>query len=201
MISAYGDWRSAGLRGAAALAFGAAALLWPGLTLQALVLLFGAYVLVDGAATLVAVLSGDPEAHRHHFAYVVQGVAGTAVGVVTLLWPDVTALALLWLIAAWAILTGVAEVAFAYAFRRALRGEWLLALNGVLSVAFGVVLAMTPGAGALVITWLIGWYGVVSGVVLLLLAWRQRRTEEQLEGRRRAGGRLDVLARTDAAGG
>jgi uncharacterized membrane protein HdeD (DUF308 family) len=169
------DWRLVALRGVAALAFGVLTLMWPGLTLWALVVLFGVYVLVDGAFTLVDVVRNAPGARAHRGLLIVEGVAGVAAGIVTFVWPAVTALALLFLIAAWAFVLGVSRVIAAVELRHIIDHSWLVGLAGGLSIAFGALLVITPGAGALVITWLIGWYALVIGVLLLVLAWRIRR--------------------------
>jgi uncharacterized membrane protein HdeD (DUF308 family) len=166
-------WWTILVQGVAAIVFGLLTLMWPDLTLWALVVLFGAYVLVDGVSVLLDVFTGN--APRDDRAVLVfQGLAGVAAGIVTLVWPDITALALLFLIAAWAFVRGAMEIVAAVRYRRELRHEWLLGVSGVLSIVFGLLLVITPGAGALVITWLIGWYALVVGVVLLALAWRFR---------------------------
>jgi uncharacterized membrane protein HdeD (DUF308 family) len=175
-----GDWRSVALRGVAAFAFGALTLIWPDLTLTVLVYLFGAYALVDGVFTLAAVVTQSPETRGRRGILVLQGLLGVAAGIVTFAWPGITALALLYVIAAWAIIGGVLEIVAAIQLRAVLRNEWLLVLGGVASVVFGVLLVITPGAGALVITWLIGWYAVFLGVVLLALAWRLHRVQSSL---------------------
>jgi uncharacterized membrane protein HdeD (DUF308 family) len=188
-----GDWRSVALRGMAAFAFGVLALLWPSLTLHALVLLFGAYALVDGVSSLAdgVVGAGDAQARRERWPLILQGLAGIAVGILTFLWPDITALALLYLIAAWALLIGGLEIAAAIRLRRVITDEWLLGLSGVVSVAFAVLLVVTPGAGALAITWLIGWFALLNAGLLLGLAWRLRKLEAPLHeagrGRHRSG--------------
>jgi len=166
------DWRMVALRGVAALGFGLLTLVWPGLTLWSLVVLFGAYALVDGVVILGAAIANRDPIHRGRGWLVFDGVVGVAAGIVTFVWPDVTALALLFVIAAWAIITGVLEVATAIELRQAIHNEWLLALGGVASVVFGILLVITPGAGALVITWLIGWYALLFAAMLLSLAWR-----------------------------
>jgi uncharacterized membrane protein HdeD (DUF308 family) len=151
---------------------------WPDVTLWALVILFGAWMLVDGGFTLAAVFGGDVREHRGWF--VAEGIAGVAIGLITFIWPDVTALALLYLIAAWAFVTGVIRLLVAYRYRRQLDNEWLLALSGALSIALAVILVITPGSGALAITWVIGWFAVLFGVLVLALAFRLRKLESQL---------------------
>jgi uncharacterized membrane protein HdeD (DUF308 family) len=112
----------------------------------------------------------------------VEGVAGIAAGVIAFLWPGITALVLLYLIAAWAIATGILEIAAAVWLRRELRGEWLLALGGVVSVLFGVFLIVRPGEGAIAVVWLIGLFAIVFGVALIGLGLRLRRLGRGLGG-------------------
>jgi uncharacterized membrane protein HdeD (DUF308 family) len=166
------DWRMVALRGVVALGFGVLTLAWPSLTLWALVVLWGAYALVDGAVVLGAAIANRVPIGRSRGWLVFDGIVGVAAGIVTFAWPDVTALALLFVIAAWAIITGVVEVTTAIELRQMIHNEWLLGLAGVASVVFGILLVITPGAGALVITWLIGWYALLFAVMLLSLAWR-----------------------------
>jgi uncharacterized membrane protein HdeD (DUF308 family) len=171
-------WWIVALRGAAAVLFGLMALVWPGITLFALVLLFGAYAVVDGGFTLVAALGrqGQVEATGGSRALLIaQGIAGILIGVLAFVWPGITALALLWVIAAWAVVTGVLEIAAAVRLRRELRREWLLALSGTLSVLFGILLVGWPAAGALTLVVLIGVAAIVFGAALLALGLRLRR--------------------------
>jgi uncharacterized membrane protein HdeD (DUF308 family) len=143
-------WAAVMVRGAAALAFGLTALIWPGITLLSLTALFGAYTLVDGAVAL------------------------------GLVWPGVTAVALQWLIAGWAMATGVLRIVTAVRLRREIRDEWLLGISGVLSAAFGVLLVVWPSAGALAVVFLIGTYAIAAGVALLGTGWRMRRLRRAL---------------------
>jgi uncharacterized membrane protein HdeD (DUF308 family) len=172
-----GGWRDLAVRGVAAVAFALLTLLWPSLTLTALVLLFGAYVLVTGAIILYAALRGDPATRSDRGWLILEGVVSIIVGVVTFAWPGITALVLLYLIALWAAVTGILELAIAIGLRRTLPNEWLLAAAGVLSLLFATLLVIWPGAGALAITWLIGWYALVIGVLLLTLAYRLHKLE------------------------
>jgi uncharacterized membrane protein HdeD (DUF308 family) len=178
-----GDWRKLAGRGVAAVLFGLLTLVWPSITLTALVLLFGAYALIDGAMILAATLRGEPEARGERGWLIVEGVSGIAAGLATFVWPHITALVLLYLIAAWAVVTGVLELATAVRLRRTLRQEWLLVLAGVTSVLFGTLLVIFPGSGALAITWLIGWYALVTGSLELALAYRLHKLESSLEPR------------------
>jgi len=167
------NWWALALRGFLALLFGFLAFAWPGLTLAALVILFGAYVLVDGIFALVAAVRAA-EAHERWWMFVLEGIAGVAAGLITFMWPGITGLVLLFLIAWWAIITGVFEIGAAIRLRREMAGEWALGLGGLASVIFGLLLLFRPGAGALAVIWLIGLYAVVFGVLLLMLAFRLR---------------------------
>ncbi|HEY3010359.1 MAG TPA: HdeD family acid-resistance protein [Micromonosporaceae bacterium] len=166
-------WWMVALRGAVAVLFGLVALIWPDVTLLALIVLFGAYALVDGVFALFAAFGPNAEGRRFWLA--VQGIAGIAIGVITFAWPGVTTLVLLALIAAWAIVTGILQIIAAIRLRREMRNEWLLALGGVLSVLVGILLAVWPSSGALALVLLIGAYAVVFGVVLIALGLRLRR--------------------------
>lgn len=167
------NWWALALRGLLALLFGFLAFAWPGLTLAALVILFGAYVLVDGIFALVAAVRAA-EAHERWWMFVLEGIAGVAAGLITFMWPGITGLVLLFLIAWWAIIMGVFEIGAAIRLRREMTGEWALGLGGLASVIFGLLLLFRPGAGALAVIWLIGLYAVVFGVLLLMLAFRLR---------------------------
>src|SRR3954451_6311570 len=163
-------WWVVVLRGIAAILFGVLALMWPGPTVFALVLLFGAYALVDGVFTLASALGRNRDGTRSWL--IVQGIAGILMGILTFVWPGATALVLLWLIAAWALITGVLQVVAAARLRREMRHEWLLALSGVLSVVFGILLIVWPAAGALAVVTLIGAYAIVFGIALVALGVR-----------------------------
>ena len=177
------NWWALALRGLAAIVFGVLAFAWPGLTLWALVLLFGAYMLVDGIFAIVGAVRAAGRETRW-WLLLVEGVLGVLAGLVAFLWPGITALALLYLVAAWAIVTGILQIVGAIRLRREIEGEWALILGGVLSVIFGLVLAVLPGSGILALVWLIGAYAVVSGVLLIVLAFRVRNNRDEAEGPR-----------------
>lgn len=164
------SWWAIVLRGVVAILFGLAAFAWPGLTLAALVALFGAYALIDGVFTLIAVARGHVEEHRAWM--IVEGVVGILAGIFTFFYPSITAVVLVYVIAAWAIMTGVAELLAGLRLRQAIANEWVLLLAGVASLVFGVVLMVQPAAGALALVWLIGGYAFVFGVLMLILGFR-----------------------------
>jgi len=178
-------WWVIGLRGLAAILFGVLAFVWPGMTLAVLVLLFGAYALVDGVLTLIAAFRGGVQ---HRIVMLVEGVVSVLTGLAAFVWPGLTALVLLYIIAFWAIVTGVLEIVAAIRVRRAISNELGLVIGGVLSVVFGVVLLIAPGAGALAVIFLIGAYAVVFGIALLGLAWRLREHHQTAIGGAPLGG-------------
>lgn len=168
-----GDWRLLAVRGVLAVGFGVVTLVWPEITLWAVVVTWGVFALLDGIGSLAAAFTGDVVRGRGWL--VAHGVLGVAAGLVAFIWPDITGLVLLFVIAVWAFLSGLAKLVTAVQLRRELRHEWVLGAVGVLSMGFAVLLVVTPGAGVLVITWLIGWYAVILGLALMALAWELRR--------------------------
>jgi uncharacterized membrane protein HdeD (DUF308 family) len=161
-------------RGVASIVFGVLALVYPGIALATLVLLFGAYALVDGGAMVVWSIAR----HRtlpYWGALLVGGILGIAAGVVTFLWPAMTAVGLLFVIAAWAITIGITTIVMAVRLRKEITGEGLLVLTGILSVALGVILIASPAAGALAMVIWISMYAIVAGLLLVTLGWRLRR--------------------------
>jgi uncharacterized membrane protein HdeD (DUF308 family) len=161
-------WWLLALRGVASILLGIAAFVVPGITLLVLVILFGAYLLIDGVLAIVAGVMG------RSWLLVLEGAAGVVAGLLTLVWPGITAVVLLFLAAAWAIVTGVAELVAAYRLRRIVRNEWLLILLGVASIIFGIALVIRPDAGLLALVYLIGVYCLLFGVLLVALALRLR---------------------------
>jgi uncharacterized membrane protein HdeD (DUF308 family) len=166
-------WWTILLRGIAAILFGFLALVAPGITLTALVLLFGAYALMDGIGAIILGIKdyGDQE---RWWATLIGGVVSVAAGVMTFVLPGITAVALLMLIAAWAIVRGMFDIVAAVQLRDAIEGEWMLALAGVLSVAFGALMILFPGAGALAVIWWIGAFAIALGAALVVLSFRVR---------------------------
>ena len=165
------SWWALVLRGLAAIAFGVLAFVWPQITLTALVFLWGAYALVDGAFAIAAGVKSHGE-NKRWWVLLLEGILGVAAGLVAFLVPGITALVLLILIAAWAMVTGAFEIAAAIQLRKYIKGEWLLALAGIASVLFALALLFNPAAGALALVWLIGAYSIVFGVLLIVLGVR-----------------------------
>jgi uncharacterized membrane protein HdeD (DUF308 family) len=165
------SWWALVLRGIAAILFGILAFVWPGITITALVFLWGAYVLIDGAFAIAAGVRAHGE-NKRWWVLLLEGILSVVAGVLAFVIPGITALVLLLLIAAWAIVTGVFEIAAAIQLRKYITGEWILALAGVASILFGVALFLNPLVGALAVVWLIGAYAVVFGVLLIALGIR-----------------------------
>ena len=163
-------WWALALRGLLAMLFGLAALLLPLDTLEAVGRVFGAYAILEGALVALIGMQGT----RYRGAFIAEGTFGIVAGLVALAWPGITALVLLYVVAVWAMLSGVAEVAAAVLLRREIEGEWALFLVGVLSVALGVAMAVLPGVGLLSLVWLVGLYALLAGVALSVLAFRVR---------------------------
>jgi uncharacterized membrane protein HdeD (DUF308 family) len=159
------------LRGLAALAFGILAVIWPGVTLVALAILFGAYALVNGVFTMIAAFRRPQDAARRT-AQVIAGVLGVLAGLVALIWPGVTALVLVVLFGAWAIVTGAMEI---WAATR-LPGQWLTLVAGALTMIVGVLVLMRPVIGAVALALIIGVYAIAAGVLMLVESWRLHRS-------------------------
>jgi uncharacterized membrane protein HdeD (DUF308 family) len=167
------NWWSLAIRGLVALIVGAIAFVWPGITLAALVILFGAYALIDGVVSLAGAWRAS-RAHERWGVLLLEGIAGIVAAVIAILWPGITAYALVVLIAAWALVTGAFEIAAAVRLRKHISGEWLLALSGVVSILFGFLIIAFPLAGALAIAYMVGIYAFVFGLLLLALGFRLR---------------------------
>jgi uncharacterized membrane protein HdeD (DUF308 family) len=161
------------IRGIAAIVFGVVAFVYPGITIATLVLFFGAWVLIDGIFRVVGAIghrASDPDWGWH----IVIGLVGIIVGLLTFHAPQITALALIIYIAAWALMVGVTEIAFAIKLRREIKGEWFLILMGLASIIFAILLLWNPVAGAAAVIWLIAWYAVVLGILAIFFGFRLR---------------------------
>ena len=173
------NWWVLLLRGIVAIAFGVLTWFQPGISLASLVLLFGVYSMADGILGTWTAIAGRKE-RDHWWVLLLEGLVGIGVGLLTLFAPGVTALALLFYIAIWAIATGVLEIVAAIRLRKEIEGEWLLVLGGLASVVFGVLLMARPGVGVLAVLWLVAAYAVVFGVLLVILAFKARSFGRQL---------------------
>jgi uncharacterized membrane protein HdeD (DUF308 family) len=167
------NWWMLAIRGVFAIGFGLLALISPQPTIIALILLFGAFALTDGTLAVITGIAARKFLERW-WIVLLEGITGIVIGLLTFFWPDITALALLYLIAAWAIVTGIFEIMTAIQLRRVISGEWLIILGGLLSTLVGLLLFVFPGAGAVTIMWLIGMYAIVAGIMELFFAFHLR---------------------------
>jgi uncharacterized membrane protein HdeD (DUF308 family) len=189
------NWWLILVRGLAAIAFGIVCLVWPAIGLLALVFLWGIYALVDGVG---AIIWG---AGSRWWSMVLVGIVSVAGGLIALFWPGITALALLYLIAAWAIVRGVTEIAAAVRLRQQIENEWTLALGGAISILFGVLIALYPGVGALSVVWLIGIFAIIFGIVAVGLSLRLRSLQRDLRQRQQKPRPPEEEVPVGAAGG
>ena len=167
------NWWSVLLRGLLGIGIGIITFMSPVSTLTALVLLFGAYVFVDGVLAIMGAIRAA-RARDSWGVLLLEGLVGIATGFLAIVWPAITAAVLAIVIAAWAIITGVLEISAAIRLRKHIRGEWMLGMFGALSVIFGVLVAMAPLAGSIVMAMWVGAYAFVSGIVLTILGFRLR---------------------------
>ncbi|MBV9522370.1 MAG: HdeD family acid-resistance protein [Alphaproteobacteria bacterium] len=174
------NWWALALRGVASLVFGLIAILFPGITIGALILLFAVYAVVDGVFAIIAGIRAA-ERHERWWPLALEGVIDILAGIVVFLWPALSLIVLIYIIAAWAVISGAALLGAAVRLR-ALRGDWLLAVNGVISVLLGVLLFLSPIAGAIVLAWWVGAYALLFGVLLIILAFQLRRWRAQPPG-------------------
>jgi len=166
------NWWLLLLRGIAGILFGVLAFVWPGITLLSLIFLYGAYALLDGIFAIMAAIRGGT-AERWWLALI--GVLGIAAGLLTFLWPGMTALVLAIFIGAWSLIHGIFEIVGAIRVRKEIDNEWWLILSGALSVLFGLAILIMPGAGALALIWIIGAYAIVFGALLVGFALRLKK--------------------------
>jgi uncharacterized membrane protein HdeD (DUF308 family) len=168
------SWRSLALRGVISLVFGILAALWPGITLLWLLIMFAAYALIQGVVSAVAAFQSR-KTHHDWWLMLLWGVVGIGAGVTALMLPDLTAVVLVLVIGATALASGIVDIAMAIRLRKTIHGEGFLILNGIISIAFGAFVFFFPGAGALALVWMIAMYAIVSGLLLLALAWRAKK--------------------------
>jgi uncharacterized membrane protein HdeD (DUF308 family) len=163
------------LRGVVAIVFGVMAVLLPGITVVALAILFGAYALVNGVITMVAAFRRQQDAARR-VAQVLAGLLGVAAGIVALVWPGITALALVVVVGAWALVTGALEI---WAATR-IPGQWMPLVVGAVSMVVGLLILLRPGVGAVALALTVGVYAIAAGVLMLAESWHLHR---ELTGR------------------
>jgi len=163
------------VRGIVSVIFGVLAFIWPGITVLALTLLYGAYAFLDGALCLTAAVTGSNDKSTSTGWLLFVGILGVAVGVLTFAWPGLSAFTLVTLIGAWALMIGIFEIVGAIRLRKEIEDEWLLILSGAISVLFGLAILLAPGAGALALVWAIGAYAIAAGVLMAGFALRLRR--------------------------
>ncbi len=167
------SWGTLLVRGIIALLFGIAAFVWPGLTLLFLITLFGVYAFIDGIIAVVVSIQ-ERSTVRYWWVLLLEGIAGILIGILTFIHPGVTAVALLYFIAAWAIITGIFEIAAAFSRRSSMAREWTLALSGVLSIILGILLLTAPGAGLITLVFFIAFYALLFGILLIIRAFQVR---------------------------
>ncbi|HEY2585750.1 MAG TPA: HdeD family acid-resistance protein [Tepidisphaeraceae bacterium] len=166
-------WWTFVIRGVLAIIFGLLAFVLPGITLLGLILLFGAYSIADGIFDIAGAFQRDSQNNRW-WVLLLEGVVSIAAGVIAFVYPGLTAIALVFVIAAWALVTGALEIAAAIRLRRQIHGEWMLVLAGVLSILLAILLVARPGVGALALVWWIGAYAIAWGALLIALGFRLR---------------------------
>ena len=183
MMVLVGNWWTFVIRGIAAILFGLLCFILPTMALLTLVYLFGFYELYDGILNVVAGFRRSGPQQVPWWALLLQGIVSIAVGVLAFVIPGLTALALLMLIAAWALATGVLQIIAAIRLRRQITGEWVLVMGGLLSIAFGVLLFVFPRTGALAVIIWIGAYAIMFGILMIALGARLRRFIRDIDHR------------------
>lgn len=175
MLRMYGKyWWSFLIRGILATLFGIIAVTVPGLTLRAMTILLAVFLVVDGVFSFTASFRGRQLGPRWGFL-LFEGVAGMVLGLLTFVWPGITAMVIVFIIGFWAFITGVFELLAAIKLRNEIAGEWLLGLGGILSIIFSLLLLANPGIGGVAIIWMIGLYAILFGISMIFLGLRLRR--------------------------
>lgn len=167
------NWWALAVRGVVAILFGVLLLAWPGVSLLVLVTIFGAFALVDGVFSIVAAVRAA-RGHGSWGTLLLVGITGVLAALVAWSWPGITAVAIAFVIGAWAIVTGVLAIVAAVELRRVLRGEFWLGLSGLLAILFGLLVFANPIAGAVTLAWFLGVFAILFGATLLVLAFRVR---------------------------
>jgi uncharacterized membrane protein HdeD (DUF308 family) len=165
------NWWALALRGIVAILFAILAFAIPGITLTVIVLLFGAYALVDGIFAIISAVRAA-RGHRRWGSFLIEGIVGIIIGLITFWVPILTLDVLIYFVAAWALVTGALEISAAIRLRRHIRGEWILLLTGIVSILFGVLVFWAPVLGAIAIAWWLAAYAFIFGILMLMLAFR-----------------------------
>jgi uncharacterized membrane protein HdeD (DUF308 family) len=172
-------WRELVFRGVLAVIFGVVTIMWPGISLRALIGVFAAFTFLDGVFGIAAGLKGGPEG-KVWWPMLLMGVLAIGAGIATLAWPGLTALILLAIIAASAIMRGILQISAAISLRKQIDDEWVLGLSGTMSILFGILLIARPSAGALAVVLLIGAYMLALGIMEIALGMRMRRVSNKI---------------------
>jgi uncharacterized membrane protein HdeD (DUF308 family) len=180
------NWWVIAIRGVAAIIFGIITIVSPQAALLTIVYLFAAYAIVDGLSSILAAVRGEGITRGHGLWFFVLGAIGVIAGIGSIVYPNITALVLLYFVAAWAIVGGATQVYMSYQLRKEIQGEWLLALSGIAAIAFGVLLIVYPGAGLLSVLALVATFAIIYGVILLILAWKLRGMANNVNDLRRS---------------
>ncbi|MDY6867852.1 MAG: HdeD family acid-resistance protein [Chloroflexota bacterium] len=162
------------VRGLLAVIFGVLALIWPEITLITLMILFGIFVLMEGILNLVIGVATS-DTNRRWWVTLIEGILDIVIAILTFVWPDITAVVLLYFIAAWALLSGVLEIILAIRIRQMIEREWAMILGGILSIIFSVLLFVFPSEGAISLLMLIGIYSIIIGILFVILGFRIRK--------------------------
>jgi len=173
------SWWAVGLRGVLGILFGLICLLTPGVAVEVFVILFAAYMLVDGVFAIASGIKAARNGERWGLL-ILEGIVDLAAGAVAVLWPAITLVALIWLVAVWAIVSGALMLGAAFTLNLD-HGRWWLALGGIASLIFGILLVIEPLVGAVVLTMWIGAYALVFGIFLLILAFQLHARKEERE--------------------
>ena len=167
-------WWSFFFRGVIAVLFGLTALLLPTVTIEILVILVGAFFFADGVLSIIGSFASK-EVEVSWWVSLLEGLAGVAIGILTFIWPSATLVAIILLIAIWALLTGVLEIIAAVRLRKLIRGEWFLGLSGMISILFGSILLARPEVGAVALVWIIGAYAIFFGILMIFLGFKLKK--------------------------
>ena len=174
-----GKWWIGLLRGIAAIIFGTLALSLPGITLEVLILFLAVFLLVDGAFNVFASLSHYKDT-KYWWLLLLEGIVSAIIGIITLIWPQITAIALLFLVVFWAMVNGFFRILAALQLRKYTKGEWFLIFSGIFSLIFGMLLLIWPDKGLLVLIWMLGFYSFIFGILLISFAFKARKLQNNL---------------------